>query len=259
MADNRSFESTLHDIVYSIDTGTGLKIIRVSLYILLLLVIVMVFTATQFRGLKSAEAMDLCQLGRNISLENGLVTKNVRPLSMHIMEQQTPDENPMIKLHPDLYNAPAYPAVLSLGFNFFELIGVDPFEVPEGNQAALLPAEQWVVLPVNHLFSILTGVLVFLLGKRMFSREIGFLGMTIYYLSNLVWLDSVSGLNISMAVFFSVLSFHQMVVSMLNKRDGDRKHRWILPFLLSIVSAVIAFYTRFITAAIVPGSVCLHG
>ena len=37
--DNSSFESTLHDVVYSIDTGTGLKIIRVALYILILLII----------------------------------------------------------------------------------------------------------------------------------------------------------------------------------------------------------------------------
>lgn len=256
MADNRSFESTLHDIVYSIDTGTGLKIIRVALYILLLLVIVMVFTATQFRGLKTEEAMDLCQLGRNMSIEQGMVTKNVRPLTMWKMEQSTPNENPMIGNHPDLMNAPAYPFVLAAGFKFFELIGVDPFELPEGASGVAMPAEQWVVLPVNHLFAILTGWIVFMLGKKMFSREIGFLGMTIYYLSNLVWIDSISGLNVTMAIFFSVASFYTMIVAMLNKRDGDAKLFWLTPFFFSIIFAAIAFYTRFITATIVPG-ICL--
>ena len=91
--DNRSFESTLHDIVYSIDTGTGLKIIRVMLYVLLLLMIMMFYTATQFRGLKDAEAMDYAQLGRNISLNGGLVTKCVRPLTMWKVGQHTPGEN----------------------------------------------------------------------------------------------------------------------------------------------------------------------
>ncbi|MDF7825140.1 hypothetical protein P4B35_14045 [Pontiellaceae bacterium B12227] len=253
MADNRSFESTLHDIVYSIDTGTGLKIIRVALYILLLLIIVMVFTATQFRGLKTEEAMDLCQLGRNISLQEGLVTKTVRPLTMWKIQQQNAAENPMLGNHPDLYNAPAYPALLSVGFKFFELIGVDPFDMPEGSRGVAMPAEQWIVLPLNHFFAILTGWILFSLGKRMFSREIGFLGMTIYYLSNLVWKDSISGLNLSMAIFFAVASFYMMVIAMLNKRDGESKLLWMTPYLFSILFAVMGFYTRFITACIVPG------
>ena len=87
----------------------------------------------------------------------------------------------------------------------------------------------------------------------MFSKEIGFLGMTIYYLSNLVWKDSISGLNLSMAIFFAVASFHAMVIAMLNKQDGKSKFLWMFPYLLSILMAVMGFYTRFITATIVPG------
>ncbi|HEY5622109.1 MAG TPA: hypothetical protein VIR77_05875, partial [Pontiella sp.] len=52
MADKRSFETTLHDIVYSVDTGAGRKVIQVALYILILLIIIMLYTATQFRWLK---------------------------------------------------------------------------------------------------------------------------------------------------------------------------------------------------------------
>ncbi|MDF7806597.1 hypothetical protein P4E94_04045 [Pontiellaceae bacterium B12219] len=256
MADNRSFESTLHDIVYSIDTGTGLKIIRVALYILLLLIIIMVYTATQFRGLKTEESMDLSQLGRNMSIQQGMVTKSIRPLSMWKMQTRTPNEDPMLGNHPDLYNAPAYPALLSVGFALFDLIGVDPFAMPEGGVGIAMPAEQWIVLPLNHFFAILTGWVLFSMGKRMFSREIGFLSMTIYYLSNLVWQDSISGLNLSMAIFFSVASFHAMIIAMLNKRDGESKALWITPFIISILLAVLAFYTRYITATLVPG-LCL--
>lgn len=256
MADNRSFESSLHDIVYSIDTGTGLKIIRVTLYVLILLVIVMVYTATQFRGLKSEEAMDLAQLGRNMSVQNGMVTKTVRPLSMWKMQTMTDEEDPVVDLHPDLFHPPAYPALLATGFMLFDLVGVDPFAMPEGGRGVAMPAEQWILIPLNHLFALLTGWLVYALGKRLFSREIGFLGMTIYYLSNIVWQDSISGLNISMAVFFSVAAFHAMVVSMLNKRDGDTTASWLTPYLLSILLTSIAFHTRYIAIAIVPG-LCL--
>ena len=171
--ENRSFESSLHDIVYRIDTGTGLKIIRVTLYVLFLLIIVMLYTATQFRGLRSAEAMDYAQLGRNISLNGGMATKCIRPVSMWKVASRNPAENAQIGGHPDLFHAPAYPLVLSGGFKLFELMGIDSFALPEGARA--LPAEQWVIMPVNHLFSILTGWIVFLMGKRLFSREIGFL------------------------------------------------------------------------------------
>ena len=253
--DNRSFESTLHDVVYSIDTGSGLKIIRVALYILFLLVIVMLYTATQFRGLKTEESMDYAQLGRNISLNGGMVTKCVRPVSMWKMSQRNSNEDPQIVGHPDLYHPPAYPAVLAVGFSFFELIGLDPFTLPEGSRSATMSAEQWVILPVNHLFTILTGWLVFLLGKRLFSLEIGFLGMTIYYLSNVAWQDSISGLNISMAGFFVLASFYTMVISMLNRRDKDSTVSWAVPFVFSVIFAAIAFLTRYITVAAVPGIV----
>jgi hypothetical protein len=256
MADKRSFDSTLHDIVYSIDTGTGLKIIRVGLYVLLLLIIVMVYTATQFRGLKTEESMDLAQLGRNLSVQNGMVTKYVRPLSMWKMSTITPNEDARIENHPDLFHPPAYPAVLATGFMLFDAVGLDPFAMPEGGRGVTMSAEQWVVLPVNHLFTILTGWVVFALGKRLFSREIGFMAMTIYYLSNVAWQDSISGLNISMAVFFIVAAYYTMVVAMLNKRDGERPVWWIVPFLLSIACAGVAFLTRYIAIAAVPG-LCL--
>jgi hypothetical protein len=223
----------------------------VTLYILFLLIIVMLYTATQFRGLTSAEAMEYAQLGRNISLRGGLTTKSVRPVSMWKVSSQSPDNNSRIGGHPDLFHAPAYPAVLGAGFKLFEVAGIDPFNLPEGGTS--LSAEQWVIIPVNHLFSILTGCIVFLLGKRLFSREIGFLGMTIYYLSNLVWADSVSGLNISMACFFVAAAFYAMAISTLNRRDHGSLFSWIFPFLLSIIFTGIAILTRYIAVAVVPG------
>lgn len=256
MADKRSFESTLHDIVYSIGTGTGLKIIRVGLYVLLLLIIVMVYTATQFRGLKTEESMDLAQLGRNLSVQNGMVTKYVRPLSMWKMSTLTPNADARVGNHPDLFHPPAYPAVLATGFKLFEAFGLDPFPLPQGGRGGTMSAEQWVVLPVNHLFTILTGWIIFALGKRLFSREIGFMAMTIYYLSNVAWQDSISGLNISMAVFFILTAYYTMVVAMLNKRDGERPVWWIVPFILSIACAAVAFLTRYIAIAAIPG-LCL--
>ena len=257
MADNKSFESTLHDIVYSIDTGTGLKVIRVGLYFLLLLVVAMVYTATQYRGLTSGEAMDFAQLGRNLSLEQGFVTKCVRPESMTVVAAHNSDD-PLIKTHPDLYHPPAYPALLSLGFNAFKLAGLDPYlQEDKDTRSEGLPCEKWVIIPLNLFFTMLTGFFVFLLGKQLFTRHIGLVGMTVYFLSDLAWADAISGLNISMAVCFIVASFYAIVVSMLNKQNGLPVMKWLVPFFLSIVCAAIAFLTRYISIVALPG-LCLY-
>ncbi|MBN2684558.1 MAG: glycosyltransferase family 39 protein, partial [Pontiellaceae bacterium] len=252
MADKKSFESSLHDIVYSIDMGVGLKVIRGLLYFLVLLLVIGIYTATQYRGLSTDEAMDFAQLGRNLSIKDGMTTKFVRPLSMWQMSEK--GSGPQIQNHPDLFHPPAYPSVLSAGFNLLKSSDADVFAL-DGSKIGL-KAEKWVILPINHLFSILTGFMVLLIGKRMFSHEIGFIGMTIYYLSDLVWKDSISGLNISMAIFFIVAAFYFMIVSMLNKRDGKKKVRWLIPFFLSILFAAIAFLTRYISIVAVPG-LCL--
>jgi len=252
MAQNRPFESTLHDIVYSIDIGTGRMIIRVALYLLFIIILMLLYTATQFKGLKSAEAMDLAQVGRNISLQGGIQTKCVRPLTIWKMKQVSPDGNPHIFDHPDVLHAPAYPVVLALGYKFYEMLGINLWKI-EKLSGSVMPAEQWVVIPLNHLFAVLTGIIVYLMGKRLFAREIGFLGMTIYYLSNLVWADSISGLGITMAGFFSAAAFYCIMLAMLNRRDRDSLAAWLVPFVLSILFATTAFYTRYITAVIVPG------
>jgi hypothetical protein len=118
MQPNKSFESSLHDVVYSIDSGTGLKIIRTLLYALVVLIIMMVYTATQFSGFKSEEAMDYAQLGRNFSSQ-GMLTKCVRPITIAKMDERMPSAKGAIMNHPDMIHPPLYPAMLAGGFRFF--------------------------------------------------------------------------------------------------------------------------------------------
>lgn len=251
MADKKLFDSSLQDVVYSIDVGAGLKILRVGLYVLMLLVVVLIYTATQFWGLDSAEAMDLAQLGRNFSFSEGLVTKNVSPFTMHQMEAAQGNSNPEVMAHPDLIHPPAYPMLLAAGYQLFEWLNVDPFAMELGTR--IMPAERWVVVPLNHLFTIFTGFLIFSLGKHLFYREIGFLSMTIFYLSDVAWNQSISGLNLAMAIFFSVAAFRSSVVAVKYQVEERNTKRFWVGFTLALISSLIAFYTRYLTVVIVPG------
>jgi len=64
-----------------------------------------IFLASKFSGWRTAEAFDRAQLARHLAAGDGFVTGVVRPLSLTF--------NADISRHPDLYNAPLHPLVLS--------------------------------------------------------------------------------------------------------------------------------------------------
>ena len=244
----KPFDSSLQDLVYSLDVGAGLKIMRILLYSLMVLIIVMIYQATQFHGLNTSESMDLAQLGRNFSFSEGLVTKNLSPMSINKVEGFSDD--PLIMSHPDLIHPPAYPILLSAGYKFFQLLGLQPFELAGSLK---LPAEQWVIIPLNHFFTILTGWLIFSVGKHLFYREIGFISMSIYYLSDIAWQTSISGLNLSMAIFFTFFAYKSIIVAVRYKLEANNKKRFWISFIFSIILSAIAFYTRYLSSVIVLG------
>ena len=248
MKNNKSFDSSLQDVVYSLDVGVGLKILRGLLYFLLVLITLLIYQATQFHGLTSSEAMDFAQLGRNFTFKEGLVTKNISPMMIYEVEkfQQTPE----IYNYPDLIHPPGYPILLSFGYKFFQILGLEPFNLAGSIK---MPAEQWVIIPLNHLFTLLTGWLIFSIGKHLFYREIGFLSMTIYFLSDIAWQTSISGLNLSMAIFFSTAAFRSIIISIRYNLEENNRNRFYLHFIYSIIFSVIAFYSRFLSSFIVIG------
>src|SRR5579859_2005991 len=64
-----------------------------------------VILASKFSGWRTAEAFDRAQLARHLAVGDGFVTSVIRPLSLRF--------NADISRHPDLYNAPLQPLVLS--------------------------------------------------------------------------------------------------------------------------------------------------
>jgi len=248
MKNNKSFDSSLQDVVYSLDVGVGLKILRALLYFLLVLITLLIYQATQFHGLNSNEAMDLAQLGKNFSFSDGLITKNISPMTIYEVEKF--DQTPRINNHPNLIHPPGYPMLLSIGYKFYQILGLDPFNLAGSIK---MPAEQWVIIPLNHIFTLLTGWLIFSIGKHLFYREIGFLSMTIYFLSDIAWQTSISGLNLSMAIFFSVAAYRSIIVSIRYKLEENSKSRFILHFICSIIFSVFAFYSRYLSSIIIVG------
>ena len=248
------FESTLQDLVYSVDQGLGLKIIRTTLFCLFVLGLIVIFTARQFRGLDSEAAMDYAQLGRNMAQSHRYVTQCVRPVSIAQVSAHSFDGDAQIDRHPELIKPPLYPAILAANFKFFDLIGVDLFPVSAAFQGIrIYPAEQWVIIPLHHLFTVLSGLMLYLLGRKLFSHKMGLLSVLTYFLSEIVWMDSIHGTALPILVFFVLGATYFALLSMIHRRERKPLWNWMLFFSLSILFSAAAFMTHYAAVAVIPG------
>ena len=246
---NRPFESRLQDLVYNMDVGIGLWVVRILLYILMLFAIIGFYHVKEFRGLKEAEAMDYAQLSRNLIQHKSLVTDVVRPASLwHLVKNNDDfDGRSQISKMPDIQHPPLYPAVLAVWFKLFN----EDFAIPEDSKGIFKP-EQRIIIPfMGHLFTLFSGILVFFVARQLFDSRLGYLSMSVYFLSNTVWADSVSGLNIPLLTFLTLGTFYSLLVAAGNREEGHTRTSWLVPYLLGIIGCILAFHTRYIAAVLV--------
>lgn len=242
----RPFESKIQDIVYNVDVGIGSRLVKLALYFLALLFVMVFYTASQFHGLKNAEAMDQAQVGRNLMQTGHFFTKNIRPASMWYLVQNSKSHDPQLREHPDIVNPPLYPAVLAAGFKLFS----GAFDVNQ--RTRIFSPEQWVVVPLGHVFSIITGLLIFLIARKLFDHRVAVLGVTVFFLSNSVWAMSVSGLSFPLATLLITAAWYCALRADGQFHAGGRAWGWMLSTALAGLFCGLAFLTRYGTVALVP-------
>ena len=240
-------ETRVQDVVYTLDTGTGLRSVQWLLAVAAVFVLVLLFQVSQFKGLKEPEAMELAQLGRNLSEQKSFVTKVVRPASMEFLRARPASGgDSQVMNHPDLFHAPLYPTLLAAGFRLF------PTAFAPGQRGVYSP-EQWIMMPLNHTFALLTGIFVWLIGSRLFNRKVGMLGTACFFLSRTLWEDSVSGLGLTPVYFFMAAAFYLALVAADRARAGERGIRLALPLIASAAVIGLAALTRYAALAVIPG------
>ena len=251
----RPFESRIQDLVYNVEVGVGLRIIKIFLYIIFVSVVMILYMATQFKGFGSADAMEYSQLGRKIQEGKGFSTFCIRPISMwYLIENaDNPDEplkhhTPHMKsvAHPDILHAPMYPLFLS---GFYTATKTDFSPRMAGQKYA---PEQYIVI-ANAVLAAITGFFVFLLARRLFDQRVAVVGGTMYFLSDMIWADAISGLPISLAMLFGVLAFYSATVAVTNRQEGYHPLRWIVPLIFCAAFLSALFHTRYAAVVFVPG------
>lgn len=156
--------------------------------------VVGMFYRVRFIG-PSDEAMDYGQVAYNISKGRGFVTNNIVPLGLYFWKN--------VREAYDLEHGPAYPVFLAL------LIGV------RGAQDSTLAIGSliWFVLSL---------VLVYFVGSRMFSPRVGFwaAGLLLFSEGALTML-ATSGMPIAMAGFLLLASFYLLYRPSVEQLDAD--------------------------------------
>lgn len=244
----KPLESWIQDLVYNVDVGIGMRLTKVILYILFVVFVAVLYTATQFRGLKEAEAMDYAQLGRNLAERGSFVTQYVRPASLWYLKSHRADKDPRIDNHPDILHGPVYPVILAAVFK----LGGSPSQAQVEGVGVFAP-EQYMILPLCHLFTILTGLLIYLIGRRLFELRVAVLAASVYLLSDQVWALSITGSSVPLAVLLSTAAFYA-ALGAAPAGDTPVPSRGVaVAVLLSGLFSALAFLTRYGTFVIVPG------
>lgn len=215
-------------LISSFETGVGNRILHGFFVLAFAGAAFGLYATSRFRGLTDARAMELAQLGRNIAQGQGFTTQCLRPVDF--VPSPAGERPGALQPLPDVRHAPLFPYVLSLGFR----IARPSYAIPEGG--AVLDAESRVVLPIGIALSILTGLVVFLIGARLFDGAIAFLSMALFFVTEPVLAAGISGTSFPLQMFLGAAAVYLAIVA----AQGSRSGKWIRGAAASIGAGLVA-------------------
>lgn len=230
-----------------------------------------------FRGLNDSQSMDNAQLARQIVRGKGFTTEFLRPHAISQLHDfavkqslaggksgdlfpsdQFPPGTPRIL--PDTYNAPGYPYLLA---GWFRLVHPDFEQTADAiGGAGVYSPDRWIPI-LNQVFLLLTALLVFILGLRLFDQRVAWMALVSYLLTEIVWAYSLTGLSTSLLMFLTTAAFW-CVVEIVCVGEGcfDSEEKsfapaWIWGLILVGVLAAIALTRLQLLVVVVPVVVIL--
>ncbi|MDR0994597.1 MAG: glycosyltransferase family 39 protein [Verrucomicrobiota bacterium] len=238
------FESGVQNLVYQVDSGTGRRIIQGTLFILFAIAMAALYTFSTFQGLKDPLAMEEAQLACNVANGQGWSTKTIRPLSMWKVAGHT-DGDARLEAHPDLLHPPVWPTLLAGMMKMLETS-------PSGERSAVyvLPRD-YVPVVFNHFFVLLSALLIWLIGRKLFDVRVGTLSGIAFLISDVIWRQSTLGNDFSAAMCFVLASVYAALWAAELPRGWNPVEsqgplwRWLLPLMAASCFTALAFLTRY--------------
>lgn len=227
------------DWVYEMEGGRGGGLFRVGMFFVLVLLVIVLYTGTQFYGLRDPEPMNYGQLARNLARGEGYVTRVVRPAVIGFYKALgvTP-LHPQTATQPELFTPPGYPYLLAA---IFKVVRPN-FDIGPGVRT--LRADR--LLMIIGWASFLAGlVLVYLLAREMFDHRVAVLSCFLFLFCDGLLDAAVSGLELNwLGVLFLVSAFG---VIKAEKWVGEERHpAWSYTALgISALALAVGGLTRY--------------
>ncbi|HKQ36585.1 MAG TPA: hypothetical protein VJ063_00825, partial [Verrucomicrobiae bacterium] len=186
-----------------------------------------------YRNLSTIEGMDAAQLARNIAEGKGYTTGFVRPFSIYLLQKHHGETNKLPELHPDLANAPVYPALLAAALKWRP----QKYEITTGIEKFKIYAPDLFITAVNQALFLIVVALVFLIAWRLFDPSVAWVAAGIVLGTEMLWRFSNSGLpTMLLIVFFLGLWWALTRIDFLGRDPVDTHDKQIL--LLSALIGV---------------------
>jgi len=217
--------SALQATVYDYEVGEGRIIVRLVPLLVGLVLVGSAYNFMLYRGLDDAQSMDNAQLARQIVRGEGYTTKFLRPQAVLDLRNyatsqslitgqsgalfpanQFPPGTPRIL--PDTYNAPGYPYLLA---SWFYLVRPQ-FDQPvaprlegfvdekKGGSSFMYSGDRWIPA-LNLIFVVLTGLLVYVIGRRLFDDRTAWFAVVAFFGTDMIWQFSLTAMSTSFLMF----------------------------------------------------------
>ena len=221
----------VQDWIIKIDLAPELGSFRVGMFGLLTLMVILLYTGTQFFGLHDAEAMDAGQLARNLWRGHGYVTQNVRPFELRYLNSiGRPPLDPKTNAQPELWTPPMYPLVLSAVFHVL----TPDFDM-SGNVRTL--AADRVMMIFGWVLYLVGMVLLYLLAREMFDHRVATMSVFMYLFCNPLLEAAIAGVSWGLMSILFLLTAYGVFKAEKWQAEG-RSTRWVLGALAGSALAV---------------------
>jgi len=233
---------TLQQAIHKLEVGGGMRYFRVGLLLLGLVLFVVGYNLRAYKNMSTQESMDSAQLARNIATGKGYTTYFIRPFSMFLVKRhnmvtqgppeldKTPDLTDIKTHHPDLANAPLYPAMLAgvmkvLPFNFSASV-TKPFWSAGGRSWRYQP--DFLISLFNQVLLLACVVLVYFLARRLFDPSVAWFSAVLALGTELYWRFAVSGLSTTLLLLIFLALAWCLVFLDEEAREPRRGFGWLL-------------------------------
>ncbi len=246
-------------VVSSLDSGLGLVMLRGLLYGCLSVAVMGCYAAAQFRGLRTAEAMEIAHVARNVASGEGFSTRCIRPFDVWYLgprESAAPEMDPLVATPtpktlpsriPELRLSPAYPLLLSLVYRVVR----PAYSVVQGGR--VFDAEYKAIVPLGILLTLLCACAIFGFGRRLFGARVAGLATVVYLVSNVTLRGAISGLPLPLLSLAVMLAGGFAIQAIRLSATGTHVPRLLLAVVGSSVCAGVAILTETTMIAVAIG------